>query len=95
MVKRHADNKIYAMKKIKMEGISEKNKQNALTEIRILASINHPYIVGYKDSFLESGKNTLNIVMDYCGEGDLYKKILKMKQKGTSIAETQIWDVFG
>ncbi len=95
MVKRHKDCKIYAMKKVKMDGISEKNRSNALNEIRILASIRHPYVVGYKDSFIDTPKNTLNIIMDYCPEGDLYQKILKHKAKDTRFSETALWDLFG
>ena len=38
-VKRISDGTIYAMKKVLMGKLSEKEKQNALNEIRILASI--------------------------------------------------------
>ena len=33
--------------------LSEKEKQNALNEVRILASIRHPNIVGYKEVFID------------------------------------------
>ena len=39
-VKRHADDAIYALKKVKMVKLSDKEKENALNEVRILASIN-------------------------------------------------------
>ena len=38
-VKRIADGKEYALKKVKLDNLSEKEKSNALNEIRILASI--------------------------------------------------------
>ena len=38
-VKRKSDGKIYAMKKVKMLSLSTKEKETALNEIRILASI--------------------------------------------------------
>jgi NIMA (never in mitosis gene a)-related kinase len=34
-----------------MGKLSEKEKNNALNEVRILASINHPHVIGYRDSF--------------------------------------------
>jgi len=34
----------YALKKVKMVKLSDKEKENALNEVRILASINHPSI---------------------------------------------------
>jgi len=41
MVKRVADGEVYALKKVKMEKLSDKEKENALNEVRILASISH------------------------------------------------------
>ena len=63
------------MKKVKLANISDKDKENALNEIRILASISHRNVVAYKDSFIDEDKECLNIVMEYCDDGDLYEKI--------------------
>lgn len=41
------------MKKVKMNSLKEKEKENALNEVRILASLNNKYIVNYKESFFE------------------------------------------
>lgn len=54
-----------------MVNLSEKEKQNALNEIRILASIQNPNIVSYKESFLDDNSGTLCIVMDLADGGDL------------------------
>jgi NIMA (never in mitosis gene a)-related kinase len=40
-VKRKMDGSIYALKKVKMGKLSDKEKENALNEVRILASIKH------------------------------------------------------
>jgi NIMA (never in mitosis gene a)-related kinase 1/4/5 len=34
-----------------MESLSTRERQNALNEVRILASIEHPNIVAYKEAF--------------------------------------------
>ena len=52
-VKRINDGAVYALKKVKMGNLSTKEKENALNEIRILASINHETIIGYKEAFFE------------------------------------------
>jgi len=52
-VKRISDGQEYALKKVKMGKLTEKEKNNALNEVRILASIQHPNIISYKESFLE------------------------------------------
>ena len=38
-VRRHADHEVYALKKVKMVKLSDKEKENALNEVRILASL--------------------------------------------------------
>lgn len=45
LVKRKEDGKEYALKKVKIMNLSEKEKENALNEIRILASIKNPNII--------------------------------------------------
>ena len=40
-------------------------------EVDLLRKLNHPNIVGYKESFLTRTKETLCIVMTYCDGGDL------------------------
>lgn len=52
-VKRKSDMQIYALKKVKMGKLSVKEKENALNEVRILASFSHGSIVGYKEAFFE------------------------------------------
>jgi len=74
-VKRKSDNQLYALKKVRMMKLSEKEKENALNEVRILASIRHPNIAGYKEAFFEEQTNALCIVMEYCDNGDLQSKI--------------------
>ena len=52
-VKWAKDGEIYALKKVYLDMVKEKELENALNEIRILASINHPFIVGFKEAFID------------------------------------------
>ena len=70
-MKRNSDNKQYALKKVSMESLSTRERQNALNEVRILASITHPNIVSYKEAFTYQDKY-LCIVMEFANDGDLY-----------------------
>ena len=54
-----------------MMKLSAKEKENALNEVRILASIHHPNIAGYKEAFFEESTQSLCIIMEYCDNGDL------------------------
>lgn len=44
-VRRIEDNQEYALKKVKMLNLSDREKENALNEVRILASIKHRNVV--------------------------------------------------
>jgi NIMA (never in mitosis gene a)-related kinase len=58
-VKRKTDGLTYAPKKVKFGNLTSREKQNALNEIRILASINHPNIIAYKEAFIDEHTSTL------------------------------------
>jgi len=42
-----------------MENLSDKEKYNALQEVRILASIRNVNVIGYKEVFLDPKSNSL------------------------------------
>ena len=58
-VRRKADQQEYAMKKVDINDLSFKEKQNALNEVRILASINHVNVIGYKEAFFDEASGML------------------------------------
>ena len=58
-VKRRNDGKIYALKKVRMVDLSDKEKENALNEVRILASIKSPNIISYKEAFVDDPTQSL------------------------------------
>jgi len=90
-VKRKEDSKMYAMKRVKISQLNTKEKENALNEVRILASLNNQNIVGYKEAFFDEDSKTLNIVMEFADDGDLESKIQKnIKSKGT-FNEMELW----
>ena len=71
-------NNRYALKKVNIKELNEKEKENALNEVRILASINNPYIISYKDVFYDEPSNTLCIIMEFAAKGDILN-IIKSK----------------
>mgnify|MGYP000924579216 CR=1 FL=1 len=93
-VKRIIDGKEYAMKRVKLANLSEKDKWNALNEVRILASINSPFIIGYKEAFFDDDSMTLCIIMEFAAEGDIGRKIQLHQRRKTSFDESEIWAVF-
>ena len=62
---------MFAIKKIKISQMDKKNIQNTLNEIRILCSMENPFVCGYEEAFLENNGKALCIVMEYVGGGDM------------------------
>jgi NIMA (never in mitosis gene a)-related kinase len=58
-VRRLQDGKEYALKKVRMLNLSDKEKENALNEVRILASINCPNIIAYREAFINDESQSL------------------------------------
>ena len=93
-VKRKADGQIYALKKVDLLNLSEKQRINSLNEIRVLASIKSKYIVNYKEAFLEGKDSSLCLVMEYADKGDLSKRIEEQKKRNKYFNERDIWRIF-
>ena len=91
LVTRKKDNRIYALKSVILEKLSKKQQENSVNEVRILASINHPNVIGYKEAFWDEKSSTLNIVMEYADGGDLQSKINIMKNENGFFNESLIW----
>ena len=66
------------MKQIKMATLSEKEIEQVLKEIHILASLNHKNIIRYKHSFNHQQTNNLIIIMEYA---DIESKIKENRKR--------------
>ncbi|OMJ88081.1 hypothetical protein SteCoe_10066 [Stentor coeruleus] len=89
-VRRKSDNQFYALKKVQLGSLKQKEKENALNEVRILASISHPNIIAYKEVFIDDSSNLLCIIMELAEGGDLLKKINDQKSSRSFFPENEI-----
>lgn len=81
------------MKKMRISSLSEKEAGNCLNEVRILASIEDPFILSYKDSFFDELTNCFCIVTECLEGGDIFQMINKHKMMKKNIDEATIWRV--
>jgi len=93
-VRRKEDSKIYALKKVTLNNLSQKEKENSLNEVRILASVKSTFVIAYKEAFIDETDQSLCIVMEYADKGDLYQKITQFKKMGCLIDEVDVWRIF-
>ncbi|KAG0473916.1 hypothetical protein HPP92_015773 [Vanilla planifolia] len=81
------ERKNYVMKRIRLAKRTEKLQRTAYQEMAIMANLTNPYIVEYKDGWVEKGSYVC-IVTSYCEGGDMAKKI--KKARGALFAEQRI-----
>lgn len=83
---------IYVIKQISLSGLSKKQINQVYSEAKILSLINSKYVVKYRESFYEG--EDLDIVMEYCDNGDLCNFLKHKKKKGIPLEEDLIWQIF-
>ena len=88
LVRRRADNRLYALKELEMPADPAESSA-VLQEVHILASLEHPFIVRYFDSFVEM--RTLFLVMEYAPNGSLHTVLTEHQRTARQIAEDTIW----
>ncbi|OLP94164.1 Serine/threonine-protein kinase Nek1 [Symbiodinium microadriaticum] len=65
--------------------MSDKLKQEAANEVRVLSRLRHPFIINYRECFVEDG--LLCVVTDFAESGDLYRSIEKQRAKQDLFSE--------
>ncbi|KAH0484246.1 MAG: uncharacterized protein KVP18_003479 [Porospora cf. gigantea A] len=83
---------LYVMKQMDAVRLSAKDKIACFNEIRILASLHHPFVVRYLESFCTEQKVCL--VMDYCAGGDLQSFLKDLRKKEALLAPTDVFRLF-
>jgi hypothetical protein len=74
---------------VNIKKLSPREREDALNEIRIMASIKHNNIVRYCDAFVE--RDSLYIVMEFAEHGDISRQVDKFKKANKYIKEETIW----
>ena len=87
-VLRKQDKQLYALKIVNIKKLQPREREDAVNEIRVLASIKHRNIVRYCDAFVE--KDSLYIAMEFAEHGDIGRQIEKFKKANKYIKEDTV-----
>lgn len=91
---RKSDNKILVWKELDYGRMTEKEKQNIVSEVNILRDLHHPNIVRYYDRIIDKKNTKIYIIMEYCEGGDIGLLIKRLKKTNELIPEEIIWKIF-
>jgi len=79
--------------KVKVGSLTAKEQQNALNEVRILASVHHENVISFKEAFIDDEKEHLWLIIEYANDTDLYQKIKEKQNANEYFDEVEVWKV--
>lgn len=93
-VKQKSDGHMFVRKEIDYTSMNSQERNQLISELRILRELDHPNIVKYCRHDHIMSKKSIHIYMEYCDGGDLGQVIANFKKNKELVPEEFVWQVF-
>ena len=90
---RKEDKRVLVWKELDYGRMSDREKQQCISEVSIIKELRHPHIVKYYDRIIDRQRQKIYIVQEFCEGGDLAEIIKRCKKTNDYIAEDVIWKI--
>ena len=92
-IRRKSDGRILVWKEMNYGRMSEKEKQQLVSEVNILRDLKHPNIVRYYDRIIDKESSKIYIIMEFCEQGDMAALVKRCKKSKQFIPEEMAWKI--
>lgn len=92
-VRQKSDGKILVRKEIEYTLMNSHERNQIISELRILRELDHPNIVSYLRHDHIVDQKMIHIYMEFCDGGDLAQVVLKFRRNKENVPEEFIWQV--
>eukprot|EP01045_Picozoa_sp_COSAG04_P019814 COSAG04_NODE_1963_length_5119_cov_2.085060_5_plen_261_part_00 len=91
-VRRREDGQHYALKIVDIRTRSQRGRQAAVNEIRVLASVHSAFVIRFWEAFVENDR--LHIVTEFAPGSDLARKLNQLSLAEQRLDEPTVWSYF-
>ena len=85
---RRNDGERHILKEVSLKGLPPSERKATMNEVAVLQKLHHPYIIAYRESFVE--RDQLGIVMEWAAGGDLGSLIDGRKRARRPFSENEV-----
>lgn len=78
----------FVLKAVDLAQLDARHRRDSVNEVRVFSSLRHPFIIPYRESFLDG--TTLCIIMDFAEGGDLGARISQARRAGQGFPEPKV-----